>query len=59
MLKLQCTKCNYKFQKEKMPHRCPYCGNEGTLKKEVTAQDVLDEVVVEREAIDQSKKERE
>ncbi|MBR9691089.1 hypothetical protein GOV08_05390 [Candidatus Woesearchaeota archaeon] len=56
---IQCTKCKYKLP----PHRkeslkCPYCSAEGTLQKEQTAQDILDNVNDEIIVMDESKKER-
>lgn len=59
MFKLYCTKCNYKFEKDKIPQRCPYCGNNGTVKKQLIAQDILNEVTAEEAIMEQSKKERE
>ncbi len=44
MTRYYCEKCGYKMEKEAPPHRCPYCSREGTLKKEKTAQELLDEV---------------
>ena len=44
MIKLQCNKCNFEFQKEKMPLRCPYCAAEGTLEDLKIAQDFINEV---------------
>jgi len=44
MLKLYCKKCNYQFEKEKVPFRCPYCATEGSVEKKRTAQDILDEI---------------
>jgi len=51
-MKLHCTKCNYKFEKDKIPHRCPYCGYEGTIKEQLTAQDILDMVNREQKELD-------
>ena len=44
MTKLVCEACGYKMEKEKVPFRCPYCSKEGTLVKEKSAQDLLDDV---------------
>jgi len=43
MATLQCKECNYDFDKDKIPKRCPYCGKEGSLKPYKTAQDFLNE----------------
>ncbi len=42
MPKVQCMKCNFEFEKEEIPLRCPYCAAEGTLGDLKTAQDFLD-----------------
>jgi|TARA_Y100000031_G_C8162239_1_gene357597 predicted Zn-ribbon and HTH transcriptional regulator len=43
MPKLQCSKCNYEFDKEKIPKRCPYCSAEDSIILYKTAQDWVDE----------------
>jgi len=43
MNKLQCGKCNYAFEKEQVPKRCPYCSEQATIIPFKTAQDWLDE----------------
>ena len=43
MPKLQCGKCNYVFEKEKIPKKCPYCEAEGSITLYKSAQDWLDE----------------
>lgn len=43
MLQFQCKKCNFEFEKEKKPARCPYCGAEKTIIPYKQAQDFLDE----------------
>lgn len=58
MLNLQCTKCNYRFSKEQMPKRCPYCGADGTLKKTQSAQDLLDSTIAEQAMIDHEREAR-
>ena len=45
MARLVCDSCGYKMaEKGKIPQRCPYCSREGTMKKEKSAQDLLEEV---------------
>ena len=39
----KCEKCNYEFEKEKIPKRCPYCSAEKTIIPYKTAQDLVDE----------------
>jgi predicted Zn-ribbon and HTH transcriptional regulator len=43
MAKLQCFKCNFEFDKEQIPLRCPYCAAEETVITFKTAQDFLNE----------------
>ncbi|HJN56419.1 MAG: hypothetical protein QF436_02285 [Candidatus Woesearchaeota archaeon] len=43
MLKLQCEKCNYEFEKENPPKRCPYCAAEDFIIPYKPAQSFLDE----------------
>lgn len=51
-------RCNYKFDRDKAPSRCPYCGAENTIKRQLSAQDILNEVDTEEKIIESSKKER-
>ncbi|MBI2651390.1 hypothetical protein HYX01_02885 [Candidatus Woesearchaeota archaeon] len=44
MVKLQCRKCNFQFDKPKIPRRCPYCGKSNTILPYKTAQNYIDEV---------------
>ncbi|NOZ80914.1 MAG: hypothetical protein GXP63_04535 [DPANN group archaeon] len=44
MTKFVCKGCGYKVDKEKAPARCSYCGKDGSLIREKSAQDILDEV---------------
>ena len=46
MTRYYCTACGYRFEtkSDKKPKVCPYCGKEGTLVREGTAQEILDEV---------------
>ena len=50
MLKLYCTKCSYSFEKDRVPSRCPYCAEDGSIREEKSAQEVLDEVEMLRKA---------
>ncbi len=51
MPKLYCTKCNYEFERDKIPSRCPYCAEDDSVRKGNTAQDILDEVEIEQNDI--------
>ncbi len=46
MTRYYCTACGYKFEPKtgKVPTVCPYCGRRGTLKREGSAQELLDEL---------------
>lgn len=43
MQKIQCIKCNFEFEKEEIPLRCPYCAAEGTLGDLKIEQNFLDD----------------
>ena len=42
MVKFVCTKCNYRFEAEKV-ETCPYCGEEG-VEPEKSASELIKEV---------------
>lgn len=46
MVKFVCKHCNYKFdlESDKPPKKCGFCGREGTVKKESSAEDLVEEV---------------
>jgi len=43
MARYVCKSCNYRFEKEKKPLRCPYCG-EAAVKDEETAEELLESI---------------
>jgi DNA-directed RNA polymerase subunit RPC12/RpoP len=43
MVKWVCTKCNFRFESSK-GNDCPYCGRKEFVEKELSAQEVLDDV---------------
>ena len=45
MLKIHCSECKFKGEKEYIPVRCPYCHRIGTLGEMSTAQELIDEVL--------------
>jgi len=57
-MKLECLKCHYKFEKDAVPPRCPYCAADGSVMKVKTAQDILNEVTQDISETDSSRKER-
>ena len=58
MLDLECRKCGYKFRKEKIPARCPYCSKEGSVGLLKNAQDLLDETLGESKLMDEERAKR-
>ena len=58
MLDLECHSCGFKFRKEKIPARCPYCSTEGGVGLLKTAQDLLNETLGETRVMEQEKKKR-
>jgi predicted nucleic acid-binding Zn-ribbon protein len=45
MTQFVCENCRYIFASEKaMIRSCPYCGKLGTVKKEATAENLINEV---------------
>ncbi|MBI2558116.1 hypothetical protein HYW20_02230 [Candidatus Woesearchaeota archaeon] len=46
MLDLQCRGCGFKFKKDKIPARCPYCSKEGDVGLVKSAQDWIDESTI-------------
>ena len=49
MTRYYCKVCGYKFEPktDRVPTVCPYCGRKGTLVKEGTAQDLINEAIKE------------
>ncbi|MDP2926027.1 MAG: hypothetical protein Q8N99_06655 [Nanoarchaeota archaeon] len=43
MGKYICKQCNFRYE-TKNPIDCPYCGRKGTLEKEKSACELLDEI---------------
>ncbi len=54
-----CLKCHYKYEKAgKAPDKCPYCSSVGTIRKDQSAQDLLDNINDEISVVEASRKER-
>lgn len=51
-MKFQCKRCNYVTEKKDLPKRCPYCGEPNVMERAKQAQDILDEVHVDRRDVD-------
>ena len=58
MIDLECKSCSFKFKKDKIPARCPYCSAEGSVGLLKTAQDLLDDTFGETRVIDEERKRR-
>ena len=58
MLDLECRSCGFKFRKEKIPPRCPYCSKESAVGLLKTAQDLVDETIGETTVMDEERKRR-
>ena len=43
MAKWACLSCNYRFDSEKVPKDCPYCGRD-KIEKEKNAEELLGEI---------------
>jgi predicted Zn-ribbon and HTH transcriptional regulator len=58
MMELECRHCGFKFRKERIPLRCPYCSKEGRISLPKTAQDLIDETIGESMLVDNGRKRR-
>ena len=58
MIDLECHACGFKFKKEKIPPRCPYCSKENAVGLLKTAQDIINETVGESFMMDEDRKRR-
>ena len=58
MIDLECHSCGFKFGREKIPPRCPYCSKEGAVGLLKTAQDFLNDTFAETKTIDEERKKR-
>jgi len=43
MVRFICKKCGYRLKTEKIPERCPYCGEEEVITEEQDAQELINE----------------
>ena len=58
MLALECRKCSYKFERKDMPAKCPYCGSVGSVGRQKTAQDLLNDTFDEISSMEEDKHRR-
>ncbi len=47
MVSMHCRKCGYRKERENIPEKCPYCDARGTLAKDPSVQDIIDNVTEE------------
>ncbi len=45
----RCRNCGYQIARRIAPRKCPYCGKEGTMAVEKSAQDLIEEISLEEE----------
>ncbi|MEK6983391.1 MAG: hypothetical protein AABX33_02365 [Nanoarchaeota archaeon] len=58
MIDLECRHCGYKFRKQKIQNRCPYCSKEGNVGLLKTAQDLLNETLGEANLVKEGSEKR-
>ena len=54
MTEFQCNSCAYRFDSERAPFRCPFCGKEGSVNPIPSAEQVMSDVdneAIERKGI--------
>ncbi len=44
-MEFRCNRCRYRFKSDKMPERCPYCGEKKALAADENAEDLLESLV--------------
>ncbi|MGC9309491.1 MAG: rubredoxin-like domain-containing protein [Candidatus Nanoarchaeia archaeon] len=44
MTKFYCEACGYSVESNTQPDRCPYCSKNGAMKKQESAEELLEEV---------------
>lgn len=49
MISIYCRKCGYRKERENLPAKCPYCDSKGTLIREPSAQDIINDVAEEED----------
>jgi len=58
-MELQCQKCKYQFNSEKIPLMCPFCGSERSVRTVPSAADLLKEAEVQEEKLKEIEKRKE
>ncbi len=50
MASIHCRKCGYRKEKsQSIPEKCPYCDAKGTIAKDSSVQDIIDNAVEEED----------
>ncbi|MEM4152673.1 MAG: hypothetical protein QXK80_00940 [Candidatus Pacearchaeota archaeon] len=44
MVEYQCEACGYRFYRERLPFRCPYCGKESSIRPSPSAEEIMNEI---------------
>lgn len=50
MVEYQCEACGYRFYRERLPFRCPYCGKESSIRPSPSAEEIMNEIEDETKA---------
>ncbi|MEM2017850.1 MAG: hypothetical protein QW585_01370 [Candidatus Pacearchaeota archaeon] len=58
-MELQCLKCKYQFNAEKIPLICPFCSSKNTVKTLPNASDLLEEATLEEKKLEEAEKRKE
>lgn len=56
MVEYQCESCKYRFDGQRQPLRCPFCGKANTVRQTLTAEEVINEVLTQDQESAETKK---
>lgn len=51
MTEYQCESCGYRFYRENLPFRCPYCGKESSVRQSPSAEEIMNEVEMDEKEV--------
>ena len=58
-MELQCLKCKYQYDSDKLPKLCPFCGTSGTVQRVPSAGALLTEASEDEERLKEAEKRKE
>lgn len=58
-MELQCLKCHYQYESDRIPLTCPFCGSEKTVKPVPTAEEILLQAGEEEKRAEEAEKRKE